>query len=73
MKYNPMGVDIWAMGVMFFYLCQGRYPFKGYDEKDLFRSIKHGKFEFKKLSESSIIVLIEEMLRVDPYVRPSTG
>ena len=30
-KYCPFKVDSWAVGVMIFYLCEGRYPFKGFD------------------------------------------
>ena len=47
-KYNPFAVDVWALGITLFYLCEGRYPFKGYDERDLFRSIRKGAFEVKK-------------------------
>lgn len=30
-KYGTFAVDVWALGVMLFYLCEGRYPFRGYD------------------------------------------
>jgi serine/threonine protein kinase len=46
--YNPFQVDIWALGILLYYLYEGCYPFRGYDEKDLSRSISLGLFAFKK-------------------------
>jgi serine/threonine protein kinase len=38
--YDGAKVDGWALAILLFYLLEGRYPFKGYDEKDLFKNIK---------------------------------
>lgn len=38
-EYNPKKSDVWALGVLFFYLSEGRYPFRGYDERDLARTV----------------------------------
>ena len=39
-NYSPDKVDIWAVGVCAFYLIEGGYPFRGYDEKDLARKVR---------------------------------
>lgn len=31
--YNPFKVDVWALGILLYYLHEGCYPFKGYNEK----------------------------------------
>jgi len=46
--YSPMKVDVWALGVLLYYLHEGCYPFRGYNEKDLIRSIFNGNVSFKK-------------------------
>ena len=48
-KYCPFKADCWALGVLLFYLFEGRYPFKGFDEKDLFRNIRIGYYELKRI------------------------
>lgn len=56
--YNTFAVDIWALGVILFYLCEGRYPFRGYDEKDLFRSIKKCEYEIDRIDSESILNIL---------------
>ena len=46
--YNPFKVDVWALGVLLYYLYEGCYPFKGYNEKELCRNITLGVFAFRK-------------------------
>lgn len=31
--YNTFKVDVWALGILLYYLYEGCYPFKGYNEK----------------------------------------
>lgn len=58
---------MWALGVTLFYLCEGRYPFKGYDEKDLYRAIRACKYETKKITSQPITRIIEQTLVADPH------
>lgn len=39
-KHDPKKADVWALGVTLFYLCESRYPFKGFDERNLSKIIK---------------------------------
>jgi serine/threonine protein kinase len=65
-RYCPLKVDIWALGVTLFYLCEGRYPFKGYDEKELFKCIRMGNYELKKCGGGLVREIIGKMLKVKP-------
>lgn len=48
-----MKVDVWALGVLLYYLHEGCYPFRGYNEKDLIRSIFMGNISYKKCDEKT--------------------
>jgi MAP/microtubule affinity-regulating kinase len=37
-------VDLWAMGIILYYLYTGHYPFKGKNEQELYTSIKAGLY-----------------------------
>jgi serine/threonine protein kinase len=50
-SYSADKVDVWALGVCLFYLVEGTYPFRGYDDKDLARKIRQGRFTMCKGSE----------------------
>lgn len=47
-NYTADKVDVWAVGVCAFYLVEGGYPFRGYDEKDLARKIREGRYTIRK-------------------------
>jgi MAP/microtubule affinity-regulating kinase len=46
--YDAEKVDMWAFGVIIYYLIEGVFPFRGYDEKDLARRMKQRDVQFKK-------------------------
>ena len=56
---------------MIFYLCEGRYPSKGFDEKDLYRNIRLGSYSIKKTKNEKLKTMIDEALRVSPEERAS--
>lgn len=69
-SYDPTKVDVWAFGVLLFYLHEGCYPFKGYSEKDLSRNIMAGKVTFSKTLNSAVPA-IEGALNTNPGARCS--
>ena len=48
MVYDPLRVDIWALGVLLYYIYEGCYPFRGYNEKDLARNISGCCYPFNR-------------------------
>jgi MAP/microtubule affinity-regulating kinase len=70
-NYNPFKVDVWALGVLLYYLYEGCYPFRGYNEKELSRNISIGAYTFKKC-DNDMREVISSILKVDPNERCST-
>lgn len=48
-KSNTPAVDVWACGVMLFYMLYGGLPFSGSSNSELVKSIIVGRFSFPKL------------------------
>mmetsp|Transcript_16332 Transcript_16332/g.23951 ORF Transcript_16332/g.23951 Transcript_16332/m.23951 type:complete len:320 (-) Transcript_16332:460-1419(-) len=69
------GVDMWSLGVIVFILLGGYQPFEGNTQKELFRAIKTGSFEFIPEFWDNISngakYLIKSLLTVDPKKRLS--
>jgi serine/threonine protein kinase len=66
--------DVWALGVSFYVLFKGEYPFKKTEEKIQLtqEDVEHfeGHISFGSVSAKSINKLINSMLTVDPDDRP---
>ena len=63
--------DIWSLGILIFKLFCNDYPFKGLTEKDLYISIKKGKFRIKYYVNYDVKKMINSMLVLDPDKRLS--
>ena len=63
--------DIWSLGVLVFKLFCNDYPFKGLTEKDLYNSIKKGKYSIKFYVKFDIKKIINSMLVLEPNKRLS--
>ena len=61
--------DIWSLGVLVFKLFCNEYPFKGLTEKDLYNSIKKGKFRIKCFVNYDVKKIINSMLVLEPNKR----
>jgi serine/threonine protein kinase len=66
----PVYTDMWSLGVLFYVMLQGNYPFRAKTEEELFEKIRRGKFTYiyDNISDKSK-ELIEALLKVNPYER----
>lgn len=47
-EYFGQPTDVWSAGIVLYILICGRFPFKGIDEKDLYRKISKHSYEIPK-------------------------
>ena len=69
--YISIYSDIWSLGVLVFKLFCNEYPFKGLTEKDLYNSIKKGRFRIKYYVNHDVKKIINSMLVLEPNRRAS--
>lgn len=46
-SYEGWHVDMWSCGILLYVMLCGSYPFRGMDEKELYRKIRIGKYTWK--------------------------
>ena len=46
MEYNGIKADSWALGIIYFKILTGKFPFLGLNDKDLYKKIKKCQIEF---------------------------
>ncbi|VDD94167.1 unnamed protein product [Enterobius vermicularis] len=66
--YGPM-VDIWAMGVLLFFMLVGNTPFRGDTISDLRQNILKGFFDLPDYLSSFAQLIITRMLEMNPEKR----
>ena len=61
---------MWSLGILFYVMLQGNYPFRAKSENELFEKIKKGHFEYihNDISKESKR-MIESLLKVNPLER----
>ncbi|EAR94679.2 Serine/Threonine kinase domain protein (macronuclear) [Tetrahymena thermophila SB210] len=70
-EYIGQKADIWALGILLFVMLQGKFPFKGVNDNELFKKIKKGSFTYTHPVSSDAEKLISQLLNVRPSERPS--
>lgn len=63
--------DVWALGVLLHVLLTGTFPFKGSNDKDLYRKIMVGVGDLSDSIPSRARLLIKKMLSMNPQTRLS--
>ncbi len=64
--HSPIYTDMWSLGILFYVMLQGNYPFRAKSEQELFEKIKRGNFEYIHNDTSKESKkLIESLLRVN--------
>ena len=77
-KYIASYSDIWSLGVLFYAMLFGVFPFKGKDEDELFEKIKEAKITFpeynpisektKELFEKIFVIIPSERISLDDMI-----
>ena len=68
-EYSGAPVDVWALGVLLYVLLCGTFPFKAQDEKELYRKIIKGTFDFPPHLSYGAKNLIAKLLMYNPFDR----
>jgi tRNA A-37 threonylcarbamoyl transferase component Bud32 len=69
--YNGQKADLWSLGVLVYKLYCADFPFKGKNEKDLYKSIQRGKFRMASYTPDYVKKIIVSMIDLNPNRRMS--
>ena len=69
--YNGQKADLWSLGVLVYKLYCADFPFKGKNEKDLYKSIQRGKFRMASYTPDYAKKIIVSMIELNPNKRMS--
>ena len=72
-KKNYIGQlsDLWSLGVLLYKMCCADFPFKGGNEKDLYKVIKKGYFIFPDYVPENIKKIVSNLIVIEPEKRIS--
>ena len=68
-EYFGAPVDVWALGVLLYVLLCGTFPFKAQEEKELYKKIIKGTFDFPHHLSYGAKNLISKLLMYNPFDR----
>ena len=69
--YIGQKADLWSLGVLVYKMFCADFPFKGKNEKELYKAIKKGKFIMASYTPDYIKKIIVNMIDLDPNKRLS--
>ena len=61
--------DMWSLGILVYKIFCADFPFKGKDEKELYKAIKTGKFSYAKYTPEYAKKIIGGLIVLDPNKR----
>ena len=61
--------DMWSLGILVYKIFCADFPFKGKDEKDLYKSIKTGKFTYASYTPEYAKKIISSLIVLNPNKR----
>jgi serine/threonine protein kinase len=71
-EYAGPPADIWASGVLLFALMNGKFPFRGDTDRDLYRRINRGTYELHNpLISHNFINFLHRMINTNADERPT--
>ena len=70
-EYLGAPADIWAAGVLLFTLLSGEFPFKGLNDRDLYKRIQLGTFTVPPHVSTAAKELVTALLMMDAEARPT--
>lgn len=70
-EYSGFCADIWAMGVLLYALLCGSFPFRGQNDRDLYRKIVRGVFQIPEHVGNESRNLLNRVLTTDMDRRPT--
>mgnify|MGYP002624670620 CR=1 FL=1 len=69
--YIGQRADLWSLGVLVYKIYCADFPFKGRNEKDLYKSIKRCQFYIVNYVPENVKKIIRALIEYDPFKRPT--
>ena len=68
-EYDCQKADMWSLGILLYKLSCADFPFKGKNEKELYKQIIRGKYKIKEYVPDYVKNIIEKTIKVKPSQR----